>query len=249
MHQRYRTQGIFLKKQERGEADQLFTVITSDFGKIDVLGKAIRKITSKLRSGADIFYFAEIEFIQGKHHKTLTDALAIDKFDNIRKNHQRLEATQKIADVLDSFITKEEKDEKTWQLLLESFRSIENLEIENYLKIENCKLKIIYYYFLWNLLSILGYSPELYKCPVCDSKLLPETFFFVPQEGGVVCWRCFSSNGLKNGLWFNIHVDTVKILRVWLKDNWDLAGKLRIGTDAQRNLLEISDNYCSFLRG
>jgi len=47
MFLKYRTQGLIFKKEERGEADQLFTVFTRDFGKLEVLGKAIRKISSK----------------------------------------------------------------------------------------------------------------------------------------------------------------------------------------------------------
>ncbi len=257
MHQRYRTQGIFLKKTDRGEADQLFVVFTEQFGKVEVLARAIRKITSKLRSGADVFYFSEIEFIQGKHHKILTDAAAIDKFDNIRQNLQKLEIVQKAVGVLDFFITKEEKDEKLWQLTLEIF---EKLNYSGYVrsrearqppapKGQDTNYQLIYHYFLWNLLTILGYSPELNYCPVCRKKLLPETFFFVPDEGGVVCWRCFSKKGLKNnGPWFNIQVDTVKVLRVFIRNNWDFAGKLTVGADIRQNFLEISENYCSFLQ-
>jgi len=39
MFTHYRTQGIFLKKEDRGEADQLFTIYTKDYGKLEILGK------------------------------------------------------------------------------------------------------------------------------------------------------------------------------------------------------------------
>jgi len=39
MHQRYRVKGIFIKKQDQGEADQLLTVFTEQFGKIIVVDK------------------------------------------------------------------------------------------------------------------------------------------------------------------------------------------------------------------
>jgi len=244
MHQRYRTKGIFLKKKNQGEADQLFTIFTEQFGKIEVLAKAIRKITSKLRSGADVFYFSEIEFIQGKRFKILTDALVIDKFNNIRQSSRYLATATATVELADSFITKDEKDAEIWRLLLDVFQRVNLTQSLNH-----STTQALFYYFLWNFLATLGYPPELHHCPLCEKKLLPETFFFVPREGGVVCWQCFSNNGLKkSGSWSNICVDTVKILRVYLKDGWDLAGKLRVGTDIQRNLLEISNNYCGFLR-
>jgi len=62
----HRTRGFFIKKENRGETDQLFTVFTQAYGKVEILGKAIRKISSKLKSGAEIFYLSEIEFIQAK---------------------------------------------------------------------------------------------------------------------------------------------------------------------------------------
>ena len=131
MHQRYRTKGIFLTKQDQGEADQSLTIFTPDYGKLVVFGKAIRKITSKLRSGADVFYFSEIEFIQAKHHKTLTDALVIDRFESIRQDPQKLQVAQKIADALDFFITKEEKDEKIWQLVFSVFQKLDTQSLNH----------------------------------------------------------------------------------------------------------------------
>jgi len=127
----YRTKGYVLKKTGLREADQLFTIYTKDYGKIDVLGRGIRKITSKLRSGIDLFCFCEIEFVQGKMYKTLTDAKMINK------SKDDFEAKMKMAEVMDRLIKEPEKDEKIWQLL-------------------NDDLK--YKYFLWNLLSILGYE-------------------------------------------------------------------------------------------
>ena len=81
----YRTQGFIFKKDERAESDQILSVFTKDFGRLELKAKAIRKIASKLRPDIDMFYLSEIEFIQGKNNKTLTDATKIEKFDDIAK--------------------------------------------------------------------------------------------------------------------------------------------------------------------
>jgi len=80
MFTHYRTEGFILKKIDRGEADRIFTVYTRDFGKLDLLAKAERKIKSKLRGGLELFYLSDIEFIQGKTHKTLTDTILVENF-------------------------------------------------------------------------------------------------------------------------------------------------------------------------
>jgi DNA repair protein RecO (recombination protein O) len=161
----YRTLGIILKKEDWAEADQLFTVYTKDFGKLEILGKAIRKISSKLRSGAEIFYLSEIEFIQGKTHKTLTDAILIEKFENLKNNLNKLKVAYEISQVLDNLVSGQEPDKKIWQLLKETFGRLDKLEIENW------KLEIIYYYFFWNLLSLLGYQPIIKDCSLQQKKI------------------------------------------------------------------------------
>lgn len=151
----YRTKGFFIKKTDRGEDSESFTVYTKDFGKLKILGKAIRKIKSKLRGGAGLFYLSEIEFIQGKHNKTLTDAILIEKLPNIRKDLKKLSIARQIAELLDDLISGEGKDENIWALLQETLERLNNWRITNY------KLSIVYYYFFWNLVSLLGYQPEL----------------------------------------------------------------------------------------
>jgi len=168
----YRTQGFFIKKADRGEANQLFTIYTKDFGKLRILGKAIRKIKSKLRGGAELFYLSEIEFIQGKTSKTLTDTILIKKFPNIRKDFKKTAVARRISIALDGLIGGEEPDKETWDLTNEVF---EKLDSQLFVHKQE-RLEIIYYYFIWNLFSILGYLPELKNCSVCGKKVHVDVF-------------------------------------------------------------------------
>ncbi len=142
-HTHYRTNGIVLGVVNKGEADQLLTVFTEEFGKIEVLGRAIRKIKSKLRGGIDLFYYSELEFICGKNYKTLTDAILIEKFGTSPESFEAISQFTRVALVL---IPKEHRDTKLWQLLLRP-----SLDLSH----------------LWQLFEILGYKPELYDCAFC----------------------------------------------------------------------------------
>jgi len=238
----YRTRGLIFKKEDRGETNELLTIYTKDFGKLKILGKAIKKIKSKLRSGAELFYLSEIEFIQGKTHKTLTDAVSIEKFSDLRKDLKRLSLVYKISEILDNLIKGQEADEKIWQLLTETFGILNNWKIENW------RLKIIYYYFLWNFLSILGYRPELYNCLSCQKRLIPEKLCFDLKGGGIICQSCIGklklSNGEKSGI-IEINSETVKILRVILEKKWLTVSKLKIETKYLKELSLVSKNYLS----
>src|SRR3989344_237984 len=137
----YRTKGLVFKKSDRHESDRIFTVFTYDFGRLEIFGKAIRKIESKLKSGIDIFSLSEIEFIQGKSRKTLTAALAINKFSNLLLDLEKFKISQNIGAILDSLINGQEKDEKIWELLIAAFEKL------NDPLLPQKKYKLVYYYF------------------------------------------------------------------------------------------------------
>lgn len=230
----YRTQGFILKKEDVREADQVFVIYTKDFGKLKIVGKAIRKIKSKLRAGADLYYLSEIEFIQGKTYKTLTDAIVIEKFKNIRDNSEKLKIAYKIAEVADGLIRGQEKDEKIWDLLIEVFEKLNNypLPTTNY--------SLVYYYFVWNLLSILGYQIDLYHCVKCQEKLSPTIMNFSSENNGIVCLRC-SDDRIKDKIL--ISAETIKIFRLFLGKNWRILSKLKIEQEQREKLEEVSQSY------
>lgn len=233
----YRTQGFIFKKQDRFESDRVFSVFTNEFGRLEVFGKAIRKITSKLRGGIEIFSLSEIEFIQGKNRKTLTDTIAIEKFSNITQDHNKLEISYKISEVLDNFIKGQEKDEDIFILLNETFNKINNPKPQVY------GAQLTYYYFMWNFLSLLGYHPEIQKCIACRLKLKPDSLYFSNKDGGVICKNCLNhSTDTKE-----INSDIVKILRLILKKDWEILSKLKIKVSLQNLFQEVSDDYCRYL--
>ena len=224
MFTRHRTKALFLKKTNQGETNQVFTVYTKDFGKLKVTAKAIRKIKSKLKSGAEIFYYSEIEFIQGKTHKILTDADLIRKF---RKSLPQMQIAYKITRALDDLVKGEEEDKKIWNLAIETFERLEH------------NREIVYYYFFWNLLTILGYQPEVWHCVSCQKKLIPLNLYFDSGRGGVICKDCFTMQ--KAGK--EISPETIKILRIFFKKRCTILSKLKINNQYKKSLAIISEDY------
>jgi len=222
-----------LKKTDRGEADRIFTIFTEDFGKMDLLARAERKITSKLRAGLEVFYLSEIEFIQGKAYKTLTDANLINNFKNLRNDLKKLATAYKISETLNDLVKGREPDKKIWQLLQETFDKLDNP------RILGSKYQILYHYFLWNLLLILGYELEIYNCISCGKKITPKDIFFSPKEGGLLCGECKKT--IKSAK--EIDPNIVKTIRLLVKRDWSTLNKLKIGTEDLRQLSAVSNHY------
>jgi len=232
MTQRYKTQAFVFKKIDMNESDRFYSVFTNEFGRLDIFAKAIRKNASKLKSGIDIFFVSDIEFIQGKNKKTLTDAITIKRFSNVWEDLEKFKIANKIGETLDNFIRGEEKDEYIFNLLKEVFCKLNDssLDAEKY--------SLIYYYFLWNTFSLLGYSSEVYKCASCCEKLIPYNIYFSNKEGGVVCKNCSSKDTTAK----KINSDIVKILRIILLKDWRTLLKLKIEPSSQKILSDISNN-------
>lgn len=226
----YKTIGFVVAKNDLRDADQIFSIYTKDFGKLDILGRAIRKIKSKLRSGIDLFYLSEIEFIQGKHYKTLTGASSIEKFKNIKSDLDKLKIAYKILKAADSCIACEEKDDKIFSLLKEALEKLDSCEMPA------MRYSLIYYYFLWNFFALLGYKIDLHNCALCRKKLYPLNLSYNFEKGGIICKRCFNNFSI-------ISPEIVKYLRLFLEKNWDMIFRLKMTEEYDKSLDEISQNY------
>ncbi|MFZ3073767.1 MAG: DNA repair protein RecO [Minisyncoccales bacterium] len=152
MFTHYRTQGVVVKKIDRGEADQLLVVYTKDFGRIEVMARGIRKITSKLRPAVEFPSVAEIEFIQGKACKTLTDALIMNLLVDSRKDLRKSAALRRICGFAEEIIKDQQEDSRIWGLLRSALFFVESADAK-------CAAAICHY-FVWHLLDVAGWRPD-----------------------------------------------------------------------------------------
>lgn len=237
MFEHYRTQSFVLKKVDQEEADQLFNIYAQDFGMIKILGRSIRKITSKLRANIPVFSFSEIEFIQGKGYKTLTDAILLDDFVNIKNDLNKLKIAFRISGTFNELVQPPQKDEKIFQLLNEIFTTL------NVYSLQFKVYSLIYYYFFWNLISLLGHQPELYECLNCRKKLQPKELYF--SNKGIICQTCKNNERTENK---KIDPNVIKILREIFKRDLNSFLKLKIEKQYLNSLEEISNFYLTTLR-
>lgn len=236
----YRTQGFVFKKNDFGEADRFYLIFTKDFGKLELLAKGVRKIRAKLKSSLELFNFSEIEFVQGRHYKTLTDALVIKSFPEIKKNLEKLKIAFEISELFDKLLKGEEKDERIWYLLEESFKELHFLKLKN----KDSKLEVFYYYFFWNFLSLLGYQPQLQRCVVCQKReTLNRKVYFSVSEGGRVCSLCALKIKDKKPL----SPSTLKLLKIILTIPVSFLKRLKVEKKDLKNLAKISRNYLFFI--
>ncbi len=233
MFVRERTVGLIFQKKEFREADQIISVFSQDFGRIEVLCKGIRKIASKLKYGIEIFYLSEIETVKGYYSRILTDVQVVEKFSQIRKNLARLSIAYQISEVLDGLIKESEREEKIWNLLLNTFSILNNQN----LNLTICHLS--FYYFFWNLVNVLGFGPRLKNCVFCQKRILNHLIYFSAEDGGVVCKECFLTQ--KKGE--RVSQRLIKFLRAFLEFEFDLIKKVKVKKSDFAEMKTITKRY------
>lgn len=225
----YKTEAFVFGKRDSGESDRFFSVFTDEFGWLDIFAKAIRKGSSKLKSGIDIFYFSNIEFVQGKNKKTLTDAIKIHKLSNIYNNPNKFLLADRMSVLLGKFIKGQEKDEEIFNLIKDVFMKLDG-------DTEPDKFDFLYHYFLWNMLSILGYHIQTKKCVDCSGVLIPYNIYFSSKSGGIICKNCLNNDRAAK----KINSDVVKILRIIFSHDWQTLSRLKVSKQSMELLNNIS---------
>lgn len=81
-----KVEGIILKRRNLGEADRILTVFTHQKGKISVLAKGVRRITSRRSGNVELLNRVLMFLHQGKNLFILTEATSLDTFQKLKEN-------------------------------------------------------------------------------------------------------------------------------------------------------------------
>ena len=148
------TIALVVKRKNKGEHDQLLTLFTKRYGKIEFICRGIRKKEAKLAGHLGLLCLSDVSFVLGKHTKVLTSACNREHFDAIKKDLLKLKAAQRIMKLLDAYTITEEKDEAIFNLVVGA------LDYLNRREMTTLELKFFLRYFEFKFLSVLGYEPE-----------------------------------------------------------------------------------------
>src|SRR3989344_892201 len=80
------TEGIIIKRKNFGEADRILTVITPYKGKINIIAKGVRRITSRRAGNIELLNKTKLHIFQGQGMGILSEAEAISTYPKIKNN-------------------------------------------------------------------------------------------------------------------------------------------------------------------
>lgn len=147
---------IILRRIDYGEADRIITLLTSDYGKLQVIAKGVRKAKSKLAGGIELFSVSEVHFIKGKSDiDTLVSTRMISHYGEIVKDIKRTELAYLMLRLTDRTL-EDRTGQDHFNLLNESLAAVNSAKISPL----TCELS-----FLMRMLELQGHVPDFSQGP------------------------------------------------------------------------------------
>lgn len=82
----FKTEGIVLRRRDFGEADRILTVFSLSRGKITVIAKGVRRITSRRAGNVELLNRVAMFLYPGKNFLILTEAESLDTYQKLKED-------------------------------------------------------------------------------------------------------------------------------------------------------------------
>ncbi len=137
----YKTEGVIIKRINYGEADKILTIFTKHHGKITVMAKGIRKITSRKKGSLELFNNCTLFLAKGKNFDLVTETEIINNFLSRAVSFEKLGRIYYFCEVIDRLTAERVEELNVYQILIEFLESCKNFNIAEIEKRMNEDLK------------------------------------------------------------------------------------------------------------
>lgn len=209
MDETFCTRAVILNRKSFRESDSRIIVYSFDYGKLDLVVRGTKRVSSKLVSQIEPITLSEIMIVRGKHYNYAGAVRNEDCFFNIKNNLEKLRAAGEAIGIFIERVKENQKDEELF-FLLKDFLDYLNVSEE---------LKTVDYIssaFRLKLLKVLGYCPEINGCVICK-KSIKDEFYFDFSKSGLVCRRCYKPDS--SGL--SVSKKSIEMLRLMLDKSFN----------------------------
>jgi len=175
--------GFVLNTTPFKESSLIASVLTNKSGKVKLLAKGIRRPKSKMCGAMEPFSFDEIIFYKRefKDIYTLSDAVVIDSFPEIRSDPYKVSGAMVLCEFYDKTLPMEESDTQAFS---EFFRFLSSLR-----KADSHAVRALVISYLIRAFPYSGVMPHLDDCVQCHGPVDGGNgkIEFSISAGGIVC--------------------------------------------------------------
>jgi DNA repair protein RecO (recombination protein O) len=122
----FKTEGIILKRRDFGEADRILTAFTYHRGKISIMAKGVRRITSRRAGNVELLNRVQMFLYPGKQFLVLTEATSLDTFQKLKEDLTLSTYAYHIIELVDKITAENQDNPILYTNLVEVLKRLEN---------------------------------------------------------------------------------------------------------------------------
>ena len=188
-----KTRGLIIKTINLNDNDRIFTVLTTEGGKITVMAKGIRSQKHKCFAAMQLFCLSDFVFERKTGMYYPVTAQLCENFFSLRDSVEKVALATYISDIVNAIPDEFPVEDEYFRFILNTLYMISKTDAGGAdFKCELCRLKAI---FELKTACEFGYMPECAKCGICGTNKNIE--YFDITSGFVLCRDC--NEGEKTG--------------------------------------------------
>src|SRR5438034_4098060 len=118
----YKSEAIIIRRSDLGEADKILTIFTPNFGKLRVVARGVRKVTSRLAGHVELFTRSQMLLAKGRNLDIVTQSETIDAFRLLHENLSLIARASYAAEMLDKLTPDALEAYPAYKLMVETLQ-------------------------------------------------------------------------------------------------------------------------------
>lgn len=174
----YQARVIVLKTHRLAETDRILHLYSREHGPIRAVAKGAYKIQTEFGAKTQVLNCLDLVLAQGRNLDIVKEAGRVTNFAQINSNYLALSLAYLFVDIFDHIAVNDDHYQEPFDLLLNYLQQLNQLAKDG----SEEALMIVSARYLWRLIKLLGYKPELDYCSLSHKKRLvnqiPQHFDF-----------------------------------------------------------------------
>ena len=162
----YKIEGIILRRRNFGEADRILTILSRESGKISVKAPGVRRIPSRRSAHVELLNLSQLTLYKSSRSfmPLLTEAQTMEDFSSIKDDLHKIGYAYYICELINGLCADNQENKNVFFYLKSTLSALS----------QTSNAKALVKNFERNLLSILGFWPEVKLLQTCDSQTVME---------------------------------------------------------------------------
>lgn len=157
------TEGLILKRKNFGEADRIITVLTPRYGKISIVAKGVRRITSRRAGNIEVLNRVKLHLFKAKNYN-LQEAESIETFRVLKENLTLTTTAFHVIELVDRLVPEEQTNPQLYELTVSVLRILEKNPRQIFIRAYEVKiLSLLGFWSIDALKDLAGEQKELLK--------------------------------------------------------------------------------------